>query len=169
MQNRDIAFSRANPEKLEKYLHQVFLMLLALICGLSHLHAQTTIWEEDFESYSVNEGVTSNGPYTYTPNNGKWTIETGSSPDHFKVEESGGDLYLEAKETDGLATWTSEAIDMTGVTSGTLAFWIDVVKYDNGNGGDVIDVQVSYDGSPFTTEYEGNKHTDGTYSVNLDP
>jgi len=143
-------------------------MLLTLICGLSHLDAQTTIWEEDFESYSANEGVTSNGPYTYTPSNGKWTIETGSSPDHFKVKESGGDSHLEAKETDGLATWTSEAIDMTGVTSGTLSFWIDVVRFDNGSNGDVIDVQVSYDGSGFTTGYEGNKNTDGTYSVNLD-
>ena len=101
MQNRNLPLSRANSDKIDNCLCQVFFMLLTLICGLSHLDAQTTIWEEDFESYSANEGVTSNGPYTYTPSNGKWTIETGSSPDHFKVKESGGDLYLEAKETDG--------------------------------------------------------------------
>ena len=39
MQNRNIPFSRS---KADKYLPQLLLMLLALICGFSHLDAQTT-------------------------------------------------------------------------------------------------------------------------------
>ena len=72
---------------------------------------------------------------------------------------------MKAVDTDGLATWTSEAIAMTGVTSPTLEMDLYESKYDGSEG---YSVYVSYDGVNFSevASATGGFNTDNI-SVNL--
>ncbi|WP_347839187.1 GEVED domain-containing protein [uncultured Draconibacterium sp.] len=85
--------------------------------------AQTTIWSEDFESYSDNTGIDGTGNIGDYPGSvTKWTIDASDctlsdNGDFLKVNSG----FFQGKDLDGVGIWQSIAIDITSFSNITVA------------------------------------------------
>ena len=108
----------------------VIPLFVALFGSPQSVHAQTTIYSEDFESYSLNYGFRNggnSGGYDGTETN--WTISGNTSTltantDYFMVESNGGTQKFGGRDLDGEFIWTSKEIDVSGYSD--LTFGVDL-------------------------------------------
>ena len=115
--------------------------------GSNQNSAVTSIYTQDFQTYST---------YVTTPSDGAWTLSTPSNADLWATASpGGGQIVFAGIDTDGNATWTSEDISISGYTGIELA--IDLYESGNQDSDDNIDVSVIVDGT-----------TTSLYSVNDD-
>lgn len=120
-------------------------------------HAQTTIWSEDFSTNSNND-IT--GDDNNSPSGSDWTTScsTCDRPSEFRVES--GEFRVE--NTDQIATWTSETINISGYSNVSIS--VDVDMDDNQlDGTDCITLYYNLDGggnTQFATN--GNLCGDGS-------
>jgi hypothetical protein len=100
-----------------------------LACALSGAVEASTIWLEDFGSYT-NVGITGQGATNYPSGTTNWSIDvsacatltpgSGSAGDYFMaVSTSGG--RMEAVNVDGEAVWSSAVIDISSYTNVSLS------------------------------------------------
>lgn len=137
---------------MKKFLLVLCLFPLALF-------SQTTIWEEDFSSYSEFTGIT--GPNAFVTNNGyapgsetKWELDarflelSSSTSDYFFINVSSGDGEIHARDIDGSAYFTTENIDISS-QSGTVNIKIGRINFHAFTSGD----------------FAGNEYIDVSYST----
>ena len=113
-----------------------------LAFGAKSVSAQTTIYSEDFESYSLNYGFRNggnSGGYDGTETN--WTISGNTSTltantDYFMVESNGGTQKFGGRDLDGEFIWTSKEIDVSGYSD--LTFGVDLGEAGTMEPGDYI-------------------------------
>lgn len=106
------------------------LLAVMLAFGAKSVSAQTTIYSEDFQSYSENYGFRNggnSGGYDGTETN--WTIAGNTSTltgnnDYFMVEFNNGSQKFGGRDLDGEFIWTSKEIDVSGYTA--LTFGVDL-------------------------------------------
>ena len=84
-----------------------------LAFGAKSVSAQTTIYSQDFEGYSDGTSTSSD-----------WTTSAPGDADYFAVYSNSGDHEWWGDDTEGAATWTSPAIDVSGFTHLTLAIFL---------------------------------------------
>ena len=121
---------------LNSYLRpSFFLLCFALFGNVSESMGQTTLYSQDFESFSDGQETSS----------GDWTTSVPSNADYFAVYNNSGDKQWWGDDTDGAATWTSPAIDVSQYTSLSLAIFLG----ESGSQEDDDFIRVSYvlDGS----------------------
>lgn len=141
--------------ELRASLYRIIIVLTIL--GVYDTYAQTTIWSEDFSTNS-NDDIT--GDDNNSPSGSDWTTScaTCNRPSEFRVES--GEFRVE--NTDEIATWTSETIDISGYTNVTIT--VDVDMDDNQfDATDCITLYYNLDGggnTQFTTN--GNLCDDGS-------
>ncbi|MDC0599987.1 hypothetical protein OAO65_01625 [Flavobacteriales bacterium] len=90
------------------------LLTAMLAFGAKSVSAQTTIYSQDFESFSDGQETSS----------GDWTTDVPSNADYFAVYNNSGDNQWWGDDTDGAATWTSPSIDVSGFTTLALAIFL---------------------------------------------
>jgi len=130
------------------------------------LFSQTTIWEENFDSYSELTGL--KGPNNFTESNGyttssvtKWMLNpeslilTSATSDYLYVNVSSGDGELYARDIDGAGRFITEDINISSQTGNvTLKIGkIDFEPFSSGdfNGSEYVDIYYSLDnGSSYT-------------------
>lgn len=130
------------------------------------LFSQTTIWEENFDSYSELTGL--KGPNNFTESNGyttssvtKWMLNpeslilTSATSDYLYVNVSSGDGELYARDIDGAGSFITEDINISSQTGNvTLKIGkIDFEPFSSGdfNGSEYVDIYYSLDnGSSYT-------------------
>ena len=155
---------------------------LLFICLLPVLvFSQTTIWEEDFESYASFTGLV--GPNSFTESGGyttsavtKWVLDASSlilssaTTDYFyvNVSSSSGDGELYVRDVDGKAYFTTENIDISSETGDvTLKIGkLDFEPFSSGdfNGSEYVDIYYSLDdGATYTLipYQDGSENTAG--------
>ncbi len=137
-----------------------------LFFSYTSLNAQTTIWEEDFESYADNTGYYGSG-YSgdYPGSVSKWTLNvsngTFDSDDYFMVNDISGNNLFEAKDTDGECTWESGTIDISNYSN--VSFSILFTESGTLENGDYIDVEYIIDsGSPVLIPNQNGESTSHT-------
>ena len=124
------------------------------------LFSQTTIWEEDFESYEEFTGV--KGPNAFLESAGysqaaetKWVldaslIELSNTSDYFYINiSSSGDGEIYARDLDGQAVFTTQNIDISSET-GNVTIKIDKLDFEAFTSGDFsgteyVDIYYSLD------------------------
>ncbi|MCH1576146.1 MAG: hypothetical protein L7S67_07710, partial [Flavobacteriales bacterium] len=107
------------------------IVFLSLVAGAA---AQAPIYTQDFEAYE--DG---------TETNAAWTIDTPEDSDYFAVYDNGGNNQWWGDDTDGAATWTSEAIDVSNYSNLSLAIFLG--ESGNQESQDFIRVNYVLDGS----------------------
>ncbi|MEZ4722547.1 MAG: hypothetical protein R2813_11800 [Flavobacteriales bacterium] len=135
-------------KRLTQYLVSVisFLMIISSV-----MKAQVTIWSENFSGYS--NGTTTGANNNTPPATNDWTTScaTCNLANEFSVQGNAFNI----SNTDELATWTSETIDISGYSNVTITIDVDmddnqldatdcVTFYYNVGGGNV---QMSINGS----------------------
>ena len=110
-------------------MNKKLLLLFIAILSFSFGYGQTTIWEEDFESYANGTGITSTGDigdYPISP--AKWTLDVSNgnfsnTSDYLKTTNSFSTQVMTAQDTDGYPNsgtgdviWLTESIDVSGYT-----------------------------------------------------
>ena len=107
------------------------IVFLSLVAGVA---AQAPIYTQDFEAYE--DG---------TETNAAWTVDTPEDSDYFAVYDNGGNNQWWGDDTDGAATWTSEAIDVSNYSNLSLAIFLG--ESGNQESQDFIRVNYVLDGS----------------------
>ncbi len=137
-----------------------FLLFFSCIIGLNKVHSQTTIWSVDFETgYSDNDETAQDNNLPTGPD---WT-KSGTPTDWWRVESNNaisGSRSMQAKETDGVMTWTSEAIDISGYTNVSISLDLEEINWDNG-GSDQM--ETFYDLGSGNVEF-GDGNGDGEFT-----
>lgn len=131
---------------------KVCLLFLLLSCSFAGASGQTTIWSEDFSSYSDWTGVDGgNSPYRnlgdYPGGVTKWTINVDNctlSNDNDFVQLL-GDAKLNFQDVDGRAAWYSESISILNYTG--VGISIDLAEYGTLENQDFIVCHYRLDGS----------------------
>jgi|GEM_PF-892286 len=110
----------------------ILISIIFIGFAISQVKAQTTIWSVDFETgYSDNDETAQDNNL---PTGADWT-KTGTPTDWWRVEQNNaitGSFSMQAKETDGVMTWTSESISISGFTNVTISLDMEEVNWDNG-------------------------------------
>ena len=104
--------------------------------GSNQNSAVTSIYTQDFQSYTAG---------TETPSDGAWTLSNNGDADIFGVTSRNGSLVFEGDDTDANATWLSESIDISDYTGVELA--IDLGEDGGQDGTDFIRVSAVVDGT----------------------
>lgn len=137
-----------------------------VICLAQEVKA-ATIWSENFETYSDNDGDNgSGGANNNTANpNIDWTNTNGGSDDWFRVESTGltpinGNYSFGGNETDGIVTWETELIDISAYTNIEVSMQYDEEGNMNGNGEDWISIEYQLDGGAWTIFGNGFENND---------
>lgn len=102
------------------------LQILFSILLVNNVFGQVLIWTEDF-STEANNSITGNNDNTANPAN-DWTTSclTCDRPNEFRVEGN----RFQVENTDEIATWTSEVIDITGYNNVSISVIADLIDGD---------------------------------------
>ena len=120
---------------MNKKLVSYILTALLILTIVPTLRAQTTIWSEDFNSFS--DGTTQNPP--------KWTTSwtpPGGPVGYFQVMTH----LMGGRNLRSQAVWTSETIDISSYTN--VSIQVDCSEQGNQSLNDYIRVYYSLDGGP---------------------
>ena len=107
--------------KFQRNIILSFLTFVVISTAFNkEIFGQTTIWEEDFESYadySGYRGSSTSGDYPGSVS--KWSLDISggslsNTSDWFLVRTRSSDNLFEARDVDGPCVWTSELIDIAG-------------------------------------------------------
>lgn len=106
----------------------LFLCCLFISFGV---YSQTTIWSVDFETgYADNDASAQDNNL---PAGADWT-KSGSPSNWWRVESDNfltGSLSMSGRNTDGVMTWTSETITISGYSNVSISINIKENGYDN--------------------------------------
>lgn len=142
-----------------KTFFQILLLVGCMIC-FTYTSGQTTIWNVDFETgYSDNDETAQDNNL---PSGADWT-KSGTPTDWWRVESNNaitGSRSMQAKETDGVMTWTSESINISGYTNVSISLDLEEVNWDNG-GSDAM--ETFYDLGAGNIEF-GDGNGDGEFT-----
>jgi len=139
------------PECLKSFI----LSLLLIACGFS-LSAQQTIWGEDFSTYADQTGMDGGAAYNepnrnlgdYPDNVTKWYLNVAGCTwtNLYNFVRLDGDQRLNFRNTQGVAIWTSEEINITG----SVNIGVSMHLYSTGNmdDNDYIACYYSIDNGP---------------------
>ncbi len=141
---------------------------IALITFVSQvIFAQTTIWSEDFDSYTDNSGYIGPGPVTtgdYPSLVSQWVLDvTGGSltngNDWFMVNNG----LFEARDVDGPCIWTSEEINISGYSE--VSFELVASRQGNFESDDYLDVEYRIDAGTWTLIQDWNGQGSATHTL----
>ncbi|MBL1144106.1 MAG: T9SS type A sorting domain-containing protein [Bacteroidetes bacterium] len=113
-------------------LQYIFLLFFNLLF-ISNFLAQTTIWSENFETgYSDNDETAQDNNL---PSGADWT-KTGSPSNWWRVESDNvlsGNYSMSGRNTNGIMTWTSETITISGYTNVSISISLKEVNCEAGD------------------------------------
>ena len=133
------------------------LALLLVAAAPRGAVGQSTLFSDDFESYS--EGATS-------PGDGSWSITppSGGASGFFEVRDVSGDKVFGGNNLDGDAVWETEQIDISN--SSGVGFSLNLTEEGDLESSDYADVAYSTDGgSNFTTITDWKGNGDGSHTL----
>lgn len=141
------------------------LLSFIMLCCVTGLSAQDTLWIEDFTPYADTTGVigSETGPVNggdYPGGVTKWTLDASNATlentsDYAMVRTVNEEKLFDWRDVEGGVIMTTESIDISGVD--TAAFSIEFEDDGDFEPADYIDVSYSVNGGAFTliTNYAG--------------
>ncbi len=134
------------------------IFLILFVFSMISAFSQTTIWSVDFETgYSDNDQTAQDNN---APTGADWT-KTGTPSTWWRVESDGpitGLRSMSGRNTDGVMTWTSETIDISGYNNVTISMDINEQACE---AGDII--ETFYDIGAGNVEF-GDGNGDGDFN-----
>lgn len=138
-----------------KFYRSLFLFIICAFFSIS-VNGQTTIWSEDFSSYSAYTGVDGSAyPYQnlgdYPAGVTKWYLDVSDCTlsDENDYVQLVGDARMNFRDVDGNAYWYSEVINISGYIN--IGISIDLYESSSLKSSDVITCQYRLNGGNWTT------------------
>jgi PKD repeat protein len=135
--------------------------------------SQSTIWSEDFNSYSDNSGYigSAGGAVTtgdYPGSITKWTLNVSggtlsANTDWFMVNSVSGNNLFEARDTDGPCVWLSESIDISNYLD--VSFELLATESGNLETTDYLDVEYRIGSGSWTLIADWNGEGSATHTL----
>lgn len=142
---------------MKLFYKAIFFFILCLGNNITG-NTQTTIWSENFETgYADNDAVAQDNNL---PSGADW-LKSGTPTNWWRVESDNvlaGSFSMSGRNTDGVMTWTSESIDISGYSN--ISISIDL-KEINCEGVDII--ETFYNIGAGNIEF-GNTNGDGDFN-----
>ncbi|MDG2450438.1 MAG: LamG domain-containing protein, partial [Saprospiraceae bacterium] len=129
---------------------KITILLSLFFFSLYNTYGQTTIWSEDFESYADHAGVAVDNQVVNPAVD--WTHDGAASANKVRTVSpiSGSASFL---HRNGISTWTSESIDISGYTNVTITLNLNEITCE---AGDKIETFYNLDGAGAIEFGDGN-------------